>query len=400
MINAFGNDVKCNIAIISLYYNNFNYGGQLQAYALQTFVEQLSPQVYAEQLCFDVVASNKSSRHISQLLRKYSNPIRFIKKSLSIIKRICVKIIYGKTLDRVFENRNASFKSFSQTTIRHSDRVFTQNNICETVDQYDAFITGSDQVWNTEWYTPVFFLDFVPSDKIKFSYAASISKDRLTDAEKELFKKSLADYKAVSVREENAVEMLRDLSPVEVELVLDPTLLLSREDWDKVCDERVIQEDYIFCYFLGENKAERKLTQAFAKRQGIKIVSIPLTGAKIYSDLKFGDFVLPAASPEQFISLIKYAKYVFTDSFHAVVFSYLYEKQFFVFNRDAKGTMNSRIKSITKLLHMEDRFCGSRQRETIEYISALQDIDYKIENPDFEALKDKSIAFLKRNLTE
>lgn len=388
------------IAILSLYYNNFNYGGQLQAYALQAFVEQLSPKMNAEQLCFDVVVSKKSFRYIIRLLRRYSTPNRFVKKMYSIAESVWMKIIHGKTLGKVIENRNASFKSFSQTKIRHSELIFTQKNVCKAVDQYDTFITGSDQVWNTEWNTSEFFLDFVPSEKVKISYAASIAKDRLTDADKKIFKKSLADYKAVSVREENAVEMLRDLSPVEVELVLDPTLLLSREDWDKVCDERVIQEDYIFCYFLGENKAERKLAQAFAKRQGIKIVSIPLTGAKIYSDLKFGDFVLPAASPEQFISLIKHAKYVFTDSFHAVVFSYLYEKQFFVFNRDAKGTMNSRIKSITKLLHMEDRFCDSRQRETLEYISALRDIDYKIENPDFEALKDKSIAFLKRNLTE
>lgn len=388
------------IGVLTHYYNSVNYGGNLQAYALVQSIYKLG--YTAEQISYlwgiDRInnnfhlVENSATKKIDKVLNVFFHPNK--------IKNRVLRQINKRELSELKKRRDNNFQHFNKEMIYHSKKVYTSENISETLAEYDIFITGSDQVWNTEWYTPVFFLDFVPSDKIKFSYAASISKDKLTDAEKELFKKSLADYKAVSVREENAVEMLRDLSPVEVELVLDPTLLLSREDWDKVCDERVIQEDYIFCYFLGENKAERKLAQAFAKRQGIKIVSIPLTGAKIYSDLKFGDFVLPAASPEQFISLIKYAKYVFTDSFHAVVFSYLYEKQFFVFNRDAKGTMNSRIKSITKLLHMEDRFCGSRQRETIEYISALQDIDYKIENPDFKALKDKSIAFLKRNLTE
>ena len=254
-------------------------------------------------------------------------------------------------------------------------------------------------MWNTEWYTPVFFLKFVPSDKIKISYAASISKDSLTDGEKEVFKKSLADYKAVSVREEQAEELIKDLSPVKPVVTLDPTLLLDEGDWDKVCAPRVVDEDYIFCYFLGNNPKERKIAKKFAKEKGLKLVSIPLTGAMVYSDLKFGDVVLPAASPEEFISLIKHASYVFTDSFHAVVFSQIYKRQYFAFNRDSKGSMNSRIINITNLFDTQERFCNGKDRETLKYVHSLKDIDFTRPNKRFEDLKEFSIDFLRENLT-
>ena len=180
--------------------------------------------------------------------------------------------------------------------------------------------------------------------------------------------------------------------------MLDPTLLLDREDWDRVCASRVVNDDYLFCYFLGDNKRERRLALKFARQENLKVVSVPLTGAKIYSDLKYGDIVLLAASPEEFISLIKHARYIFTDSFHAVVFSKIYERQYFVFNRDKKESMNSRIYDITKLFHTQERFCDSKEKESLAYINSLPDIDYSVSNRDFDEMKEKSIQFLKTNL--
>lgn len=393
------NHTKC--ALLTHYYGSINYGGVLQAYALCISIIKFS-SCEAEQICYPL----EDSDNYRFALKKEENRVRYIIKKytklfLHLPGKIKTKYFaykYNATIARYFEERRLAFSHFNQEVIPHSEKTYISDNIAETLSKYDAFITGSDQVWNPNWYTPVFFLDFVPSDKVKISYAASISKDSLTDKEKEVFRKSLADFKAVSVREEQAVDLIKDLSPVKPVVTLDPTLLLDESDWDKVCAPRVVQDDYIFCYFLGDNPKERKIAKRFAKEKGLKLVSVPLTGAKVYSDLKFGDVILLAASPEEFISLIKHASYVFTDSFHAVVFSQIYKRQYFVFNRDSKGSMNSRIINITNLFDTQERFCNGKDKETLKYVQSLEDIDFTRPNKKFEELKEFSINFLKENL--
>ena len=130
------------------------------------------------------------------------------------------------------------------------------------------------------------------------------------------------------MREKSAERLLQELARVDVQTVVDPTLLLTKEEWDIVCSPRVIEEDYIFCYFLGTNKNERVLAEKFSQLLNIKLVITPQPCGRfqLYSyDRKFGDERLYDASPEQFLSLIKHARYVFTDSFHAVVFSNVYQ---------------------------------------------------------------------------
>ena len=382
------------VGIVTHFYNSLNYGGNLQAYALCVAISKYTTKS-SKQICFDYI---HNTFRFSNSQKNENTFFTVLKKMTGRVKAWVSEIIHERLIRELNKRKVCSFEAFNQKIIPHSDKIYISENISETLSQYDAFITGSDQVWNTNWYTPVFFLDFVPSDKIKISYAASISKDSLTDKEKEVFKKSLADFKAVSVREEQAVDLVKDLSPVKPVVTLDPTLLLDESDWDKVCAPRVIQDDYIFCYFLGNNAKERKIAKRFAKENGLKLVSVPLTGAKVYSDLKFGDVILPAASPEEFISLIKHASYVFTDSFHAVVFSQIYKRQYFVFNRDLIGSMNSRIINITNLFDTQDRFCSGKDRETLKYVRSLKDIDFTRPNKKFEELKEFSINFLKENL--
>lgn len=392
---------KQKIGIVTHYYNNLNYGANLQAYALCMAITRYTDYL-AEQICYpwtkDIKNNNYGVGIENRLNKRFNKMTRIIANFPSKLRNRLFRLKYRKKILKYRIDKHEAFYRFNSHIIPHSDIVFNSQNIFNALSIYEAFITGSDQVWNSRYYTPVFFLDFVPSDKIKLSYAASIAKDDLSEEERQIFRKSLTDYKAVSVREENAVELIKDLSPVEPKLVLDPTLLLDREDWDKVCAPRMVEDDYLFCYFLGDNNKERQLAAKFAKAKNLKIVSIPLTGLQIYSDLTFGDVILPSASPEEFISLIKHASYVFTDSFHTVVFSNIYQKQFFVFNRDKKGTMNSRIINITDLFNAQDRFCNGKEKETLKYLQSKNDIDYSIPNIKLNEMKHSSIQFLKDNL--
>ena len=157
-----------------------------------------------------------------------------------------------------------------------------------------------------------------------------------------------------------------------------------------------IKEKYLFCYFLGENPNSRKLATKYALENGLKIVTLPhLLGNYRKCDAKFGDKKLYSVSPNQFLSLIKHAEVIFTDSFHATVFSNVFQKEYFIFGRNSLGKMGGRIYSLTKLFESEERFCDNDKKESLEYINSLNKIDYNKSLESFINIKEKSLEFLK-----
>ena len=256
-------------------------------------------------------------------------------------------------------------------------------------------------MWRNVTDSSVYLLNFVKDDSKKIAYAASVSEDKLSNYSQKAFQNSLKHFKAVSVREKEAVGLLQPLCPTKIEWVLDPTMLLSAEDWNEVCEERIVPEEYVFCYFLGADKKERKLATEFAKRKGLKLVTfIHLANHYVAADVHFGDVQIYDVSPEKFLSLVKYAKYVFTDSFHATVFSHIYQKEFFAFSRQGHKEMGSRLYSLTDILENRDHFCDTKDKANLQYIMNLPAIDYTKKLPKFEEMKEKSINFLKENLKD
>ena len=175
-------------------------------------------------------------------------------------------------------------------------------------------------------------------------------------------------------------------------------MLLSLEKWDNICSEQKIGEKYIFCYFLGALSVQNSEITQFAHKRGLKVVTMPYLCGTCHDDSNFGDYKIYDAAPQDFISLIKHAEYVFTDSFHATVFSHIYKKNFFVFNRAGLKSMNDRIYSLTSLFNTQERFCDTKEKETLEYIENLPPIDYSNPFLKLEEMKEKSIEFLKINL--
>lgn len=384
------------IGIITLYHKSVNYGGNLQAYALCKFLTKKG--YLAEQICFSPTPKNKESIKV-KVKRFFFWGIGYAINN--VFKRIKTKLVKSrKSSDRCLQekilkrrkDREKAFLNFNENLIPHSEEVYFSDTISKAEKNYDIFITGSDQVWNFKWYNSAYFLDFVSSSKIKISYAASIAIDKLNRKQTKVIKESLEDYSIVSVREQRAVEQLTGKIDKPVELVLDPTFLLSKEDWDTVCKIPENIEPYVLCYFLGDNPIEREIATDFARRKSLRLVSIlrpidsEMVGISLYD-----------ASPEEFIGLIKKAEYIFTDSFHAVVFSYLYQKQYFVFNRSKDGNMNSRIVNITKLLCTEERFCNGTD-ENIDYVNSLKNIDYTRENKEFMQYLEKSQQLLLKGI--
>ena len=376
------------IYIVSLFHNTTNYGGVLQAYALTSVITNKTGNV-AKQLDYKYLGEKSTWRHKLKKLFNLKKIVVYFKDKLFTTNK--------KNFQQFEKQRERAFQLFVRENIP-STIVYEKGTIGKSLIESDVFITGSDQVWNVEYYDEVYRLEFVPSTKYKFSYAAGVSSGELTEEQKSIFKKALSTFDAVSVREESAVNTLQLLTDKKVEWVLDPTLLLSREDWDNICSEKRINEKYVFCYFLGKLSLSNKKIIEFAHSKGLKVVSMPYLAWTSKRDSDFGDYKIYDATPTDFISLIKHAEYIFTDSFHAAVFSHIYHKNFFVFNRAGLKSMNDRIYSLTSLFDTQDRFCDTKEKISLKYIEGLPSIDYDKPFPKFEAMKEKSINFLKNNL--
>lgn len=366
------------IGIITHYYKSENYGGNLQAYALCKYINQYLGYD-AEQISYDRKSSRSIKIFLWRLLRSMKNY-----RSLSIARQL--------------NQRRRAILRFNQENIRHSV-PYNDADLKKTNEIYDVFITGSDQVWHPNAVCPAYLLDFVEKGKKKLSYAASVAVNTLSEEICGRYKNSLQDYMAISVRESNTVGLIQNLTNQKVECVLDPTFLLSRADWDQICKAPELSEPYVFCFFLGDDNRHRNLAGTYAKKHGLKVVTLPyLLGAYRDCDHHFGDIQLYDVSPDQFIGLVKQAECVFTDSFHASVFSIIYHRLFYVFERPSKKSMGSRLYTLTDLFDMQDRFCDTEEKHTIEYIESLPVPNYDRSFEKFAAAKKHSEAFLKRNL--
>ena len=378
------------VGVVSLFYNSTNYGGVLQSYALVEALNSLDVNAY--QICYQRVSIASKRRFL-----KIFNPVklcRFVKGKIHNLRNAENR----KKVSEITAKRFKPFSLFVNANIPKTDKVYNQNTIKGILDDTDIFITGSDQVWNVNYYDEIYRLDFVPQTKYKFSYAAGVSSGELTKKQKNIFQKSLSTYDSISVRERETVNVLQLLTDKKIEWVLDPTLLLSCEKWDNVCANRKIDEAYIFCYFLGSLSIDNGKIIEFAHKRGLKVVAMPYLAWTSKKDSDFGDYKIYDAAPQDFISLIKYAEYVFTDSFHATVFSHIYHKNFFVFNRAGLKSMNDRIYSLISLFDTQDRFCATKEKISLKYIEGLPPINYNRPFPKFEEMKEISFDFLKENL--
>lgn len=365
------------IGIITHYYKSNNYGGNLQAYALCEYLKNIGYDVeqisYKRTFCYNM---KSLVWKVIEIVKNYNNFFLFLK----------------------IRKRKKAILGFNQHKIKHSV-VWKESTICKSNEVYDVFITGSDQVWHPSAVCSVYLLDFVAEDKIKFSYAASLAVNDIPDEIRGIYRQSLSDYNSISVREKNAVEILGKVTDKKIECVLDPTLLLSSNEWDKICEKCELPQKYIFCYFLGDDVSHRNIVTEYASKRCLKIATLPhIHGFYRNCDVKFADYNLYDISPAQFISLIKNSEAVFTDSFHASVFSIIYKKDFFVFERNTKESMGARLYTLTEMFGVEERFCDTKDKLNIEYIEKTIDQGINFDFKKYEELKEKSEIFLRTNL--
>ena len=332
------------VGIITWWRNN--YGSILQALALQQKLNQYNDLQY-EIIC----QFGKKSTSVDNVFDKI--------KSVGLAETC--KRVFWKVAFKGLRLRNKKMQQFVDENLKVSNQQYNEHDIADSNKYYDTYICGSDQIWNPDLVPTdsMYWLPFVEKGKNKIAYAPSFGASTVTEKQKEQIKANLSTFKAVSCRENSGARTINQIiGEKKCEAVLDPTMLIERDYWDTISEDKIYEEKYIFAYMLRGTAAQRKYIEKIARERNLKIVSIPfLDYEKIDPyDLKFGDYKLWDANPAEFISAIRHAEYVFCDSFHCIVFSILYHRPFFVFPKvGADGKVKkSQISRMTDLLELAE----------------------------------------------
>ena len=221
-------------------------------------------------------------------------------------------------------------------------------NVCNS---YDLLICGSDQIWNPNWYDRFYFADYDRIKTRRISYAPSMGVNAIPKAVIPAIMRSISKFDMVSVRETRAAYLLENYTNVKPTVVVDPTLLLSSEEWDELLKRgNPEKEKYLLSFFLDDEMVHLKATQDYAKKHSCKLIVIPYKGMTY---LQKAD-IRANAGLEDLLDLIRNAEYVITDSFHVTVFSIIFRKQFFTFQRFKEDEFTSQNVRVTNLLEMSD----------------------------------------------
>ena len=277
-----------------------------------------------------------------------------LKRKLLPIIESAVDALYPK----IRKIREQKFIEFHEKCNKLSPKLYRSvKSLYDGTLDYDIYCVGSDQVWNyTNGYSILpFLLDFVPENKKKIAFASSIGLSSISKEAKDIFKKYLSKFDFIAVRETQAYDLLNNLLEQKIDVVLDPTLLLCKEDWQHIAKyEMCPKEKYLLLYIVTIKPCQYaiKLAEKIATERGLKIVRLFRSAASY--DAKPSMINLPDAGPSDFVGLIEKADFVVTNSFHGTVFSVNFQIPFYTIIKPQKDN-NSRLYSILNKLKMTNR---------------------------------------------
>lgn len=349
----------------------YNYGATLQAFALQTFLENIGNEV--EIINFVPWYHHRYEFwNVKPTCRYY----KLIKKSFFLRLYYCIKhnmtaLTYAKR-KRAFDHFDTMYLHLSE--IKYDSSQSLQDN----PPTADAYIAGSDQIWNTDFENgsePAYFLDFGNKDQLRVSYAASFGRTNINADCIEFQKELLSRFNHISVREASGLEILQKMNIHNGVKVVDPVFLLDNKQWEKICNRKKTyrkNDKFILLYNFIEDEKIKKFTLRCSKELHLPIISVNDYGNSKYANKNIND-----AGPIEFIDLIRNARLIICDSFHATAFSVIFDKEFYVF---PQKTMNNsaRITDFLYSLDLEERYSPTTLKSTINYQNVKNKLNKQI----------------------
>lgn len=354
-----------------------NYGSVLQAFALQKQIEKLGHQAYILDYYPERYTNKGLLKRLKNKSSRFNNPLVLLIAKLLIYPSYLKKGIQFNKFMHYLNLEKPSFATNEEGMGRFTDA--------------DAYCAGSDQIWNSHWnegVEKVLFLDFVPKGKLCLSYAASIGLSNIPANEIDETKLLLEKFEFLSLREDKGVELVRELGRTDAVQCLDPTLLMSKEEWSQYADDSYKGKEYVLTYNLHHDPEIDKCAKAIASKYHLQIRNISYN----WHDIIRHGHLDWCPTVEGFLGLIKNAKYVVADSFHATAFSIIFEKPFVVITPEVAS---SRLSSLLKMLGLDDH--NINKFTSLKVIE--QPIDYIRVKSIIVTKQRESISFLNKVFT-
>lgn len=368
------------VAILTLPLHT-NYGGILQCYALQTVLQRMG--------------------HDVKVLTKYQYGLSYYWiYPLAVCKRLIKRYILGKDIDILRAPHESIRKNTDRFIRQYINKYKFRNWTSNIAEKFDAIIVGSDQIWRPEYFQPIeiAFLSFLGDSKIKrISYAASFGVDKCEYTKEELNNCSLLlkKFNAVSVRENSGVKLCSNYFGVNAVQMLDPTLLLSADDYKTLIDNVITKPSNgnMLVYVLDKTKEKINLVDRIATKKGLTPFWLDSPGEHKNNFPLKEQVKMPV---EQWLRSFMDAEFVFTDSFHGCIFSIIFQKQFLAIGNKERGI--SRFYSLLEIFSLMDRliYCDDNNDDLLNKINSK--IEYESLFEKIKAHRLYSFDFIKKSL--
>lgn len=364
---------------IMTWYTYRNYGSVLQASALHHI---LSEAGYKTDMINYPPKGMVTEKNIKYLFKRGINKIKTMLNS-----------------PYVSSERNFLFDEFISDKLTQTRYCSSYPELCDLNTVYSAFLCGSDQIWSPLSYDDKYYLSFVENSNKMVAYAPSFGT---TTIENLIIKSSIVSHISrfahLSVREKQGADLIKKLTGKEAKVVLDPTLLMDSLEWDSYINVdrnlKLLDKEYIICYFLGDANKYMGYVRMLSKKIKIPFYVIPITRKQ----KKSKDVVPFEVGPREFVSLIRNAKYVCTDSFHGMAFSINFNIPFSVFKRfkdNDSRNQNSRIYNLLQILGLECRLVDYKNKRNIQTDISC---DFSEANIKLNVKREESLNYLSKAL--
>ena len=366
---------KYGIVSYNIYCNFTNYGSALQSWALHQIINKIGNGKWTSVLidyCPDILSDKDPLNPFKNMWDKDEESLRMCKLSMPAIQ-----INYEK------------FNAFYQNCFLKTKKKYTSDNFNEVIkdEELDGFVCGSDTIFCIDefGFDDGYYANYeCMKNGYTISYAASFGDSHFDDSKYEILNEKLQNFKALGIRENEMIPYVREHVTVPLQRVIDPTLLLTAQDYDALATKRLVKEKYLLLYARRYDQKMFDYAEKFAAKNGWKVVDISLRATN-----KDRHIMYYTAGVEEFLSLVKNAEYVITNSYHGMIFSVQYGKPFYIFSREQCDT---KIKEVLELFGIHDRM-----RITGEETDA-EEIDYNLVYQRISDAREKSLLFLKTNL--
>lgn len=353
------------IGILTIYRSG-NYGATLQAYATREAINQ------------NGLGDADIIPYCSDAIKQKLNLAFLKKEGLFRTAVACVEKLY-------YHPRMKKVGRFVDEFAGKTD--IAREDLPSLNDSYDIFLSGSDQIWNPQLQhgDTSYLLDFVTDDKKKRSYGSSFGVKEIPEEYRETYVKLLSSYRRITVRERAGAQLLDDLLGREAELVLDPVLLLTPEQWNEKLPKRLFKKKYVFAYQMAHSSLPAKAVSKACKTLGAGAIFVPfpiLGACRCRPKLNLSSL--------EWVAAIRDSEAVVTDSFHGVVFSILFKKNFYYMI--TSQTVKKRLSRLETLL--DDLGIEGRLVDSVEACDFTKTIDYDAVHARLDDLRARSVKIL------